>query len=197
MKEQERLRAVRMAPFTASIIDTLTGAERHLQDLLDLPFVGMVKNCFPKILPSKLVLIHQVWTYSIAAFHLRQPFGKSNGITTKDLRRRAARIYELEMQRSLGAIFPLEHPFWQVFYRRQDKELEKALIVLDALHYCSTGESQIPYQLLLQVLKAILRASYLEPENSKDHYQNAQNLIVTLPLSSLNQWLEEQKNDLL
>lgn len=196
MNSAMRLTNIKNVPFTANGVDLITGAEKYLSGLLELPLVEFVKSSFPVVSPIVFHRTQQVWEYAIAAFHLNQIKGKQADQLSCKLMSTAARIYEIEIQRILGALFPLEHPFWVTFYQRLEKEQEKPLLALDALYHCSKGHSKIHYQLLLQILKAILKARYLEMEQQRDHYQNALRLIGDLRLIAFQNWIKLQLNDL-
>lgn len=187
-----RLTTIRLVPLTAREIDWLTAAELYLFDMLNLPLLDFVPVCFPNIVPANLNRVQQIWEYALAAFHLTQKSHSEQDWNRKQFQMNAARIYELEMQRILGTFFPLAHPFWKVFYIRQEIEAGKPLLALDVLHNLSGHKSQIPYQLLLQSLKAILKAHYFYPDEKDTHYRTAQQLITNLPLSDFQIWISEQ-----
>ncbi|MEO1437992.1 MAG: hypothetical protein AAFV80_20790, partial [Bacteroidota bacterium] len=176
-------------------IDCLTAAELYLIDLLDCPIVQLVRPCFPKVLPTHVEWVQQLWEYGLASAHLAAKSQSEPEYTNQEIQSTASRIYALEMQRIIGALFPLGHAFWRIFYQRQEQVEDKPLLALDSLYHLSDQESQIPYQLLLQSTKLLLHAQGRAQAERQAAYRNAQRLIVRLPLPDFQHWLKAQRED--
>ncbi|MEM6725180.1 MAG: hypothetical protein AAF598_14165 [Bacteroidota bacterium] len=187
-----RLINIRNAPLTAKEIDWLTAAELYLLDLIELPLVHFVSPCFPHIFQSNLDQINLLWEYALAASQLSRKSLEEQEATNQEIQQQASRIYALEMQRILGAIFPLGNPFWRIFYQRQELEEERPLLALDCLHHLSDHQSQIAYQLLLQALKTILKAEHLPEGEKQQQYHHALRLIAKLPIPEFQTWIKQQ-----
>ncbi len=183
MNSKERILAIKQTPLTWKELDIITAAERYMEDAIKLPMVTFVLSCFPKIDKKNLKKITQVWRYNLAVFHLTKKRKESTDATTQTLLHTASRIYEQEAQRILGSIFPLEHPFWKAFYKRQETDLKKTFVAIDALHFYTNCQEKIAYQLLTQSLKAILQGQH----------ETAERLLMDLPLEDLKSWLQSKK----
>ena len=193
MNSKARIMAIKQTPLTWKELDTITAAERYMEEEIELPMIDFALPCFPRIDEKIIEKIGQVWQYHLAVFHLQK---KSKGIintSSQTLLQNACRIYEQEAQRILGSIFPLAHPFWKAFYQRQETHLKKPLVVIDALHFYTNNQEKIAYQLLTQSLKSILQGQY-ETDNQKNkYYENADRLLTDLPLEDLKTWLLTHK----
>jgi len=193
MNSKERITVIRQSPLTGKEIDLITATERYMDGILELPLITFSLPCFPNQQEKIVKRIAQVWQCHLAAFHLQSIANNMEDHSTNLILRKAKHIYEQEAQRILGSLFSLEHPFWNTFYKRQESELAKLSLAVDALYAITPNPStKIPYQLLLQALKFILKAHYLEPKHQRQHYQNAQRLLVELPLTEFHNWLNEQ-----
>ncbi len=194
--QKARIAKIKEAPISWKERDLLTAAEKYMKGAIGFPMVEYASGCFPKIEKNTLQKIEQVWACSSAAYHLQQLAEKGNNSVKTDfpnsLQLKAARIYEQEAQRILGSIFPIEHKFWEPFYVRQQEEMTKPLVPIDALHFSSGCQQQIAYQLLIQSFKVILEGHYTTTVTKRNHFENAKRLLVDLPMSPLQAWLNQQ-----
>ena len=198
MNSKDRLKELKEAPFTWKERDLLTAAEKYMGGEIELPLVEYIIPSFPNIDIQIASKISQIWSYYIAAFQLQsievvnkiESSGQNN--QTEQNLLKAARIYELEAQRILGSIFPLQSTFWKVFYTRQEEEGSLLLVAIDAMHYSTACQHQIPYQLLLQCLKSITSGHRAPLESKKLYFQNAKRLLIDLPLTSFRNWLNHE-----
>lgn len=188
---KNRIGSINQAPISWKERDLLTASEKFMTGVLDFPLVEYALPCFPKVDPIVHQKIAQVWACTTATYHLNilaegKPDDSSNMHHLK-----AARIYEQEAQRVLGSIFPMEHQFWKAFYTRQELEVTKPLVSIDAIHFNTNCQAQIAYQLLLQSIKAILMGHYKNPTDKKNHFENAKRLLMDLPMVSLISWINK------
>lgn len=194
--DKTRILEIKDAPFSWKEKDILTGAEKYLEDAFNLPLIEMTKLCFSNILIEDQQKIAQVWRYSTAAFHLRKVKIQTQQIDVNiQLKNKAAKIYELECQRILGAIFSLEDNFWRAFYKRQEEETDKILIAIDALYYAALSKKSIAYQLLIQSFREIFKGLYASGKNKNIHLENANRLLIDLPLAELKAWIRNHKTE--
>ena len=188
-----RITAIQNAPFSWKAKDTLTGAEKYMEVIMKISLIEMIHTCFPAISIEKQRKINLIWRYELAAYHLKKTScTSSESSSIQELKINAAKMYELEAQRILGALFPLDHAFWKAFYKRQEAESDKILIAIDALHFASKSQSSIAYQLLLQAFRFIIKGQYASGENRYTHFKNANKLLADLPLPELQLWLNQQ-----
>ncbi len=194
MNSKDRISAIKQTPLTWKELDIITAAEKYMKGEIQFPMVDFALPCFPGIAPKVIQKIKQVWQYGIAAFHLQKQSKQQKNTATQKLLVKASRIYEQETQRILGSIFPLEHPFWKSFYQRQETDLKKPLVAIDALHFYTKRQEKIAYQLLTQSLKAILKGQYETQSQKNKYYENADRLLMDLPVEAFKTWLQNQKS---
>ena len=195
MTSQIRISGIRNSPISWKERDLLTAAEKFMAGTLELSLVEYTLPCFPAIEEIISKKITYVWACNCAALHLQKATEKTNPLFSKTMQLKAARIYEQEAQRSLGSIFLLDHSFWKAFYTRQEVEETKPIVALDALHFYTHCQEQITYQLLIQSLKAILKAYYETLDLKIKHYQIAKRLLIDQPVPLLQIWLDQQISD--
>jgi len=186
MSSRTRILEIKEAPLSWREMDLLTASEKYMKGANEVPFVQLVLPCFPNLDDTLTIKIAQVWRYSCASFHLKQ---NKEANYSNLVKQEAALIYQQETQRILGSIFSLKNPFWKIFYIRQEEEINKLGIALDALHYATDSKNPIYYQLVQQALKSIIKGHYVKKENTK-HFQNALRLIIELPLPELHKYLK-------
>lgn len=192
-----RLSAIRNAPLSWREKDILTGAEQHLQAVLTMDIRQMISPFYPDLSTAVQEKINLVWKFELAAYHLVRKGSTGEATALKqELKHQAAHIYELEAQRILGALFPLESNFWKAFYKRQEAATEKNLIAIDAFHFASTKQRPVVYQLLLQIFREIIKGHYADGVARSEHFHNATRLLGNLPLPELKQWLHHQATQL-
>ncbi|MEM6379983.1 MAG: hypothetical protein AAF705_17440 [Bacteroidota bacterium] len=188
-----RINAIRSGPFSWKEKDILTGAEIYLAHVVNFSLIKMVGAYFTTLSQSDQQQIDLIWDYQMAAYHLKQTDENLSGHgVVQELRLKASTIYSLEAQRLLGGLFPLADDFWKTFYRRQEIELDKALIAIDALHFAASKPHPILYELLIQSFREILKGRYAGGEDQQVHFQTAIRLLGDLPLIQLKNWLRRQ-----
>ena len=170
----------------------LTAAERYMDGALEMDMVEYVRPCFPAADEKLSSQIARVWRCLTAAFHLKRKREDSDEKELRELLDQSARIYELEAQRTLGGVFPLDSPFWKTFYARQELDENKPLIAVDALHHATGCREQLNYQLLLQALKATQRGYYEVPAERKRQLETAKKLLTGMPVPQLRNWYSQQ-----
>jgi len=194
MQSKERLLSMKKIPLSWKELDIITAAERYVENELQLDLVEFILPCFPTVEDNLSKKISQVWFYSITGLHLQNEASKLENEDVKGMLIKASRIYEQESQRILGSIFPINHTFWKSFYQRQDSDLTKPLIVVDALHYLDVSKNGIVHQLISQSVFAILQGHYEQNSEFDLPYERAKRLIVDLPLNALKKWLSNIKS---
>ena len=197
MSQKSRIGGITEAPISYKERDLITAAEKFMTGAIDFPIVEYVSVCFPKVESKLSQKIDRVWTCTTAAYHLEQQIkqddlSQASKKITNNIQLKAARIYEHEAQRILGSVFPMEHPFWKAFYLRQQEELTKPLIAIDAFYFLTQQQKEIDYQLLTQSFKSLLKGYYLNYPNKKNQFENAKRLLVDLNLEKLQAWLNQQ-----
>ncbi len=193
---RDRISAIKQTPLTWKELDTLTAAEKYLASELELPIIEFILPYFPNAGQKISKKLEQTWQFSIASFQLQKSMKLLKSKEPELLLTKASRIYEQETQRILGSIFPIEHLFWKYFYQRQETDLLKPLVSIDALYFSVKKHGTIPYQLFTQSLKAILQAQYEEKSTKILYYQKAEKLIVEMPFKALKEWITIQKKSI-
>jgi len=196
-----RIRAIHETPLRSKERDIITAAERYLAGVMTVPMITHVAPCFTKagrqINQSSLEKIARVWRFNIAAYHLQHQINTAETHIVKPLLMKSKSLYEQEAQRILGSIFPIESSFWNDFYIRQDKELTKNLVAIDAIHHLTGQQNSLAHQLITQSIKYSLLSFYMNDDDKlverNEHINKAEKLIMDLPLEELKIWIHSLK----
>lgn len=192
MSSKIRIQEIKEAPLSWKEMDLLTAAERYMAGGIEMDLVEYLLPCYPAADEKLTSQIARVWRCLTAAFHLKRKSMETDEKEILELLAQSAHIYELEAQRILGGLFPLDSPFWKTFYARQELEEDKPLIMVDALHHATGCREQVNYQLLLQALKATLRGYYEVKIERKHQLETAKKLLTGMPVPQLREWYNQQ-----
>lgn len=182
------------APISWRERDLLTAAEKFMGGMIEFPLIEFTRPCYLNLDAQITPTIAQVWRCTTACIHLNMSARMDD--SNSSLKQKTARIYEMEYQRLLGSLFPLQHEFWKTFYIRQEEELNKVLIALDALYFATKKQGPINYQLLAQSISALTKAYYRKDQSKKENLNKAHRLIIDLPLPDLKTWMIQQLNSI-
>lgn len=198
MSDFQRIKTIKKTPLSYKALDNITAAERFMTGIINAPIISYVAPCFANLEEKTVNLLSEVWQFNLAALHLKMKveLDAYDGHTAQILRK-AYHVYEQESLRFLSTLFPLQHPYWQVFYKRQSAEITQALTSIDALYFMTSCKSQLEHQLLVQCIQLVLHAYYQVPCESEiqknKKLDNALQLIVDLPVTELKQWITNLK----
>jgi hypothetical protein len=182
---------IRTTPINAYARELLTGTQELLEGCLDMHSDEIFRSEFPDISTDALETLNHVSqcaSYMVCLMHAAR--NSSLALERRNDASRAAQVFGLEMQRQLGHLFPMDHPFWLRFYDRHNKALRydrlesedtqedqsmhhirnryaAFFVPLDCLHYLTNQINYTSYELISQSVGWVL-AGYYAPNNTAD-----------------------------